>query len=226
MIKIENLSKYYNFKKNNQFLALNRINLNISEGEMISIIGPSGAGKTTLLKIIGTLLDYEEGKYLYNDLDIDTISNNQKSLLRNSDFGFVFQEFLLIDDYSVLMNVMTPLYFSKVKCNKKQIAERKLDELGISKLKNKYPRDLSGGEKQRCAIARALINSPKIILCDEPTGQLDSDNSIKILELLKTLNKQGITIIIVTHDDKISQSCNRIITMKDGMIINDETKTN
>lgn len=222
MIEIKNLNKYYNKNKHNEFHALKDINLSIQQGEMVAIMGSSGAGKSTLLHILGCVDDFDSGSVAINGTIIDNISDKQKAKLRSETIGIVLQDFGLIDEYTVLENVLIPVYFSSYRKNvKKHEALTILDSLGIKDTVKKNTNELSGGQKQRVAIARAMINNPKIILADEPTGALDSSTTIEILELLKQLNRTGVTIIIVTHDDKVAEICNRVITLSDGMNLND-----
>lgn len=221
MIKLENLSKNYNGGKANEVKALKNINLSIQKGEMLAIVGASGAGKSTLLHILGGLSNITSGKYLFNGNDIGVLSESAKSKFRNQKIGIVMQSFALIDEYTVLQNVCIPLYFRKGVKDKQALALNAIQKVGISHLKDKVVSELSGGEKQRCAIARCLCQNPEVILADEPTGQLDSENAKKILDILCGLNEMGITVIIVTHDEKTANRCKRIITLSDGIIVCD-----
>lgn len=220
MIDITNLSKTYNYKKSNQYQALFNINLHIEEGEMAAIVGASGAGKSTLLHILACIDNYERGEYY---LDGELVKNgSEKSIarVRNEKIGMVMQDFALVDDFSALQNVMLPLDFSrKREMNKKKKAMKALKAVEMQDFANKRTNKLSGGQKQRVAIARAIVNNPSIILADEPTGALDSRNSEEIMNLFKRLNEQGKTIVIVTHDSKVAEQCNRIIEISDGSIV-------
>lgn len=220
MIDITNLSKTYNYKKSNQYQALFDIDLHIEEGEMAAIVGASGAGKSTLLHILACIDNYERGKYY---LDGELVRNgSEKSIarVRNEKIGMVMQDFALVDDFSALQNVMLPLDFSrKREMNKKKKAMKALKAVEMQDFANKRTNKLSGGQKQRVAIARAIVNNPSIILADEPTGALDSRNSEEIMNLFKRLNEQGKTIVIVTHDSKVAEQCNRIIEISDGSIV-------
>lgn len=218
MIRLENVSKIYNRKKANEFYALKEASLTIEEGELVAIIGKSGAGKSTLMHIIGCIDDFEEGEYYLNDKNMRGISDGKKAQMRNKEIGIVMQDFALIDDYSVEENTMIPLHFSKGCKNKKEKVRKALQIVGIEELTKKHINKLSGGQKQRVAIARAIVNEPNILLADEPTGALDSKTGQEIMGVFKDINKQGKTVIIITHDMEIAKQCNRIIEIKDGKI--------
>lgn len=220
MIRLVNINKTYNYKKANAFCALKGINLSINDGEMLAIIGKSGAGKSTLMHILGCIDDFESGDYFINDINVKDISNGKKAEIRNKKIGIVMQDFALIEEYTVLENVMVPLLFDKSKKDKKKTAIKAIESVGIGDLTNKPVNKLSGGQKQRVAIARAIVNDPVFILADEPTGALDSNTSLEIMQVFKELNKLGKTIIIITHDKDVAQKCNRIVEMKDGSFIN------
>ncbi len=221
MIKIENLTKTYNYKKANAFTALKNISLEINDGEMVAIIGKSGAGKSTLLHIIGCIDTFEDGTYKIDDIDIHTLSDKKLSNIRNEKVGIVMQDFSLIEEYTVLENVKVPLYFCKssFKGKPKELALKSLEKVGIKELANKPVNKLSGGQKQRVAIARAIVNDPSFILADEPTGALDTKTSSEIMELFKLLNNDKKTIIIITHDMGVAEQCKRKIEISDGKII-------
>lgn len=220
MIRLVNINKTYNYKKANAFCALKGINLSINDGEMLAIIGKSGAGKSTLMHILGCIDDFESGDYLIDDINVKDISNGKKAEIRNKKIGIVMQDFALIEEYTVIENVMVPLLFDKSKKNKKKTAIKAIESVGIGDLTNKAVNKLSGGQKQRVAIARAIVNDPVFILADEPTGALDSNTSLEIMQVFKDLNKLGKTIIIITHDKDVAQKCDRIVEMKDGSFIN------
>lgn len=222
MISVKNITKIYNLKKSNEFEALHGVSCEIKDGEMAAIIGESGAGKSTLLHILACIDGYNEGEYILDNVIIKSLSEQQYAKIRNEKIGMVMQDFALVEDFTVLENVLIPLNFSKRKLNDKQKKEKALEALrmlGIDKLAKKPCSKLSGGQKQRVAITRAIVNEPSIILADEPTGSLDTKTSAEIMELFKSLNRQGKTIIIVTHDLKIAEQCGRIIEIADGNII-------
>ncbi|CEG12321.1 conserved hypothetical protein [groundwater metagenome] len=218
-IKTENLQKIFNKGKKNEFSAIKGINLSIDEGEFVAIMGQSGCGKSTLLNLISTIDSPTEGKiYIYNK-EISKMSDNEKAVLRRKIFGFVFQQFNLIHSLTVLENITMPMRLEDL--NKKKAEERAkflIKQVGLDGKENNKISEISGGEMQRVAIARALANNPKIILADEPTGNLDSKSGMQIIEILKDLNKSGITLIIVTHDLNIANTAERIIKIKDGEI--------
>lgn len=221
MIELKNIDKTYNLGKANAFKALSDVSLTIADGEMVAIIGKSGAGKSTLMHIIGCIDDFESGTYILNGEDISKIKEGKRSNIRNKDIGIVMQDFALVEDYTAIENVMVPLFFSKEKSkeSKKDRAKAALRKLGIEELAGKRVNKLSGGQKQRVAIARAIVNNPGIILADEPTGALDVKTSAEMLEVFKELNKQGITVIIITHDMEVAKACGRVVEISDGRIL-------
>lgn len=220
MLKIENLTKTYNYKKPNAFTALKDVSLEVEDGEMLAIIGKSGAGKSTLLHIIGCIDKFEKGSYTIDGTDVHSLSDNKLAKIRNEKVGIVMQDFALIDEYSVIENVMIPLNFSKKKLGKpKELAMKALEKVGIADLAKKPVSKLSGGQKQRVAIARAIVNDPSFILADEPTGALDTKTSSEIMELFTELNKFGKTVIIITHDLTVADKCKRKVEISDGRII-------
>lgn len=219
MIELNGVSKIYK-DGGTVFYALKNIDLKITDSEFVSICGRSGSGKTTLLNIIGTLDKFNSGTYYLDGNDIGKMCDREKSHLRNEKIGFVLQDFALIDYQTVLYNVMLPLLYSKIPFSKtRRKAEKMLNEVGLEKQIRKRVSQLSGGQKQRVAIARALVNDPSVILADEPTGQLDRATSVEIMQLLKEINRQGRTLIIVTHDEKVAALADRIITISDGKIV-------
>jgi putative ABC transport system ATP-binding protein len=221
LIKLDNITKEYG-QGDAKVVAINDISLTINKGEMIAIMGASGSGKSTLLNIIGCLDVITNGSYKLNNNEIGNFNNNKLARVRNKIFGFVVQYFALIDDYTVYQNISLPLEYSKV--NRKERNDKiikTLNMLNIIEKRNKLPIQLSGGQNQRVAIARAIVNNPDIILADEPTGALDKNNGLEVLKLLKELNDEGKTVIIVTHDEKVAKVCKRLITIEDGKIEND-----
>lgn len=220
MIKLDNIVKIYNPKKANEFEALHNVSCEIADGEMVAIIGKSGAGKSTLLHILACIDNYQEGQYTIDGTLVKNLSEKQYAKIRNEKIGMVMQDFALVEDFTALENVLIPLNFSKKKIkNKNEKALEALKSVGIEELAKKPCNKLSGGQKQRVAIARAIVNEPSMILADEPTGALDTKTSAEIMELFKSLNEQGRTVIIVTHDMKIASQCGRVIEISDGNIV-------
>jgi putative ABC transport system ATP-binding protein len=218
MLKLNKVCKTFG-KEDGKIDVLNNIDLEIKKGEFIAIIGPSGSGKTTLLNILGSLDFPSTGEYLINGESITKFNKYELAKMRNKSFGFIVQNFALIKEYTVYENIEIPLNYSDIKIkDKKGKIKNILEKLGLSDKINKTPKELSGGQCQRVAIARAIINNPDIILADEPTGALDKDTSEQILELLKKLNKDGKTIIMVTHNLDITKYCDRIIKLEYGKI--------
>lgn len=220
LIALKGISKSYQASHGAPpYQVLKDANLSIDKGEMVAIKGSSGAGKSTLLHIIGCLDKPTSGSHLLNGQNVSQLSLSKLAEIRNASFGFVMQHFALIEEDSALQNVATPLLFAKTR--KSQMDARAMEQLrnvGMEQMANKRIATLSGGEKQRVAIARAMVNNPEIILADEPTGALDRANTEKIVQLFQQLNEKGKTIIIVTHDDFVAQSCRRIVTIADGVI--------
>ena len=222
MINIKNVSKEYNLGSNS-FLALENINLSISSGDFVSIMGSSGSGKSTLMNIIGCLDVPSSGDYELNDQNISKLNSNDLANVRNKKIGFVFQSFNLLPRLNALENVMLPLIYSGKSANeRKKLALDSLNNVGLKDRISHRPNQLSGGQQQRVSIARAIVGMPKLILADEPTGALDSTTSLEIMNILKSLNENGITIILVTHESDIAEYGSRIIHMKDGHVIKDE----
>ncbi|MCC0631089.1 ABC transporter ATP-binding protein [Clostridioides sp. ZZV15-6388] len=218
LIKLENIQKYYKVGKD-ELHVLKSLNLEIESGEFVMIMGKSGSGKTTLLNILGFLDVFDEGRYIFDGTDVTNLSENERSVFRNVNIGFVFQQFNLIETLNIYQNVELPLIYNKIlkKSEREEIVKSKLKSVGIlDKIKQK-PLQLSGGQQQRVAIARCLANDPQIIFADEPTGALDSETSREIMELLTELNEQGKTIIMVTHDQDLTKYATKVIRLKDGV---------
>lgn len=222
MIELKNISKSINSGENTE-LILKNINLKIDEGELVAIMGDSGAGKSTLLNVMAGLSIPTSGDYIFKDKKINFYIDKELTFFRNKQMGYIVQNYALINDISVFENIELPLLFDKEynKHSRKEIIMKYLDMFKLASKKNMLVRDLSGGEKQRVAIARAIVNNKNIILADEPTGALDEMSSLRILDILLDLNKNGKTIVIVTHNKEIACKCKRIITLKDGNIISD-----
>ena len=216
MIKTENLTRIYG-KGEGKVTALGGVSLTINDGEMVAIIGKSGSGKSTLLNLLGGLDKPTEGKIYYNDREISAMKDKELAEFRLKNIGFVFQFFDLIPELTAEENVLLPSRLAK---NKENSAEEIYSALDISDRIKHYPSELSGGQQQRAAIARALINSPDVILCDEPTGNLDRRSGEEVMALLRRLNaEQGKTVIIVTHDQEIAAQCGRVVEISDGRIV-------
>ena len=218
MIKLNNIVKTYRLE-DREFNALDGVSLSIESGEMVAIMGPSGSGKSTLLNIIGGMDSVTDGQYCCGDIEVSNLKTSKLHRFRKENIGFVFQQFALMNKYTIFENVEMPLIAKRInKFKRKKIVYECLEKMGISDQAKKYPTQLSGGQQQRCAIARALAADNRIILADEPTGALDSKTGEEIMGIFKKINKEGKTFIIITHDSKVAEKCDRIIYIKDGKI--------
>ncbi len=222
MIKIEKLHKSYPIGKDSLHV-LKGIDLHIKEGEFVSIMGSSGSGKSTLLNIVGLLDVHDEGDYFLNGQLIKDMNEKKAALLRNKFLGFIFQSFNLISYKTALENVALPLYYKGLARKERlEIALDYLEKVGLKEWANHLPNELSGGQKQRVAIARALVTKPKVVLADEPTGALDSTTTDSVMDLLKDINNEGMTVFVITHEEEVAEQTKRIVRLKDGVIISDE----
>ena len=219
MIKITSLEKVYRTEEV-ETIALNKLSIEVKEGEFVSVMGPSGCGKSTLLNILGLLDDPDAGSFIFNGIEVAGFNERKRADLRKHNIGFVFQSFNLIDELTVFENVELPLIYTGMKApERKKRVEEVLEKVQIKHRRNHYPQQLSGGQQQRVAVARAVVNKPKLILADEPTGNLDSHNGNEVMELLTELNEQGTTIIMVTHSEHDAKYSHRIIRMLDGQTV-------
>lgn len=219
MIQLKNIYKYIDKRFQRTFI-LKDIDLEVKEGDFITVMGPSGAGKSTLLNILGFLDDASEGEYLFLDEPVHNLSEKRKSDYHKSHIGFVFQAYHLIDELTVYENIEMPLLYRKVKSKKrKAMVAEMLDRFNIVAKKDLFPPQLSGGQQQVVGVARAIIGSPKLLLADEPTGNLHSEQSEEIMKMFTKLNQEGVTIIQVTHSEKMAGYGNRIVNLKDGVVI-------
>ncbi|HBH83321.1 MAG: phosphonate ABC transporter ATP-binding protein [Bacteroidetes bacterium GWA2_40_15] len=219
MIKTNELTKVFRTEEV-ETTALNKVTINVKEGEYVAVMGPSGCGKSTLLNILGLLDNPSAGSYIFNGTEVANLKERDRTMFRKGNIGFVFQSFNLIDELNVYENVELPLIYLKMKSGeRKKSVEDVLERMKISHRAKHFPQQLSGGQQQRVAIARAVVANPKLILADEPTGNLDSKNGIEVINLLTELNKEGTTIIMVTHSDRDAGYAHRIINLFDGQVV-------
>jgi putative ABC transport system ATP-binding protein len=219
MIKTNDLTKIFRTEEV-ETTALNKVNLNVKEGEYVAVMGPSGCGKSTLLNILGLLDNPTSGSYVFNGTEVANLKERDRTVFRKGNIGFVFQSFNLIDELNVYENVELPLIYLKMKSSeRKKKVEDALERMKITHRAKHFPQQLSGGQQQRVAIARAVVANPRLILADEPTGNLDSKNGIEVINLLTELNKEGTTIIMVTHNDRDAGYAHRIVNLFDGQIV-------
>jgi putative ABC transport system ATP-binding protein len=219
MIKTNSLTKVFRTEEV-ETTALNKVNIEVKEGEYVAVMGPSGCGKSTLLNILGLLDNPSSGSYIFNGTEVANLKERDRTMFRKGNIGFVFQSFNLIDELNVYENVELPLIYLKMKSGeRKKMVEDVLERMKISHRAKHFPQQLSGGQQQRVAIARAVVANPKLILADEPTGNLDSKNGIEVINLLTELNKEGTTIIMVTHSDRDAGYAHRIINLFDGQVV-------
>lgn len=214
LLEIKNVSKSFNMK-GSTLQVINNFNFTAEKGDLIALTGPSGAGKSTLLHIIGGLDKPTEGSVIFNNIDIYNMKETELNIYRGKNMGFVFQFHYLLDDFTAFENIMTPMLIHNVpKGEAEKRAEDLIKNVGLYERRNHYPSELSGGEQQRIAVARALSNKPEIILADEPTGNLDKANSLAVLDILKQQSESGVCVIIVTHDEYIAEECKKHIVME------------
>lgn len=219
LIELNNVNKYYKLK-NDSLHVLKSINFKINEGDFLMIMGKSGSGKTTLLNLLGLLDSFDDGEYRLKGKNVIGLNENERSTLRNLNMGFIFQQFHLIDSLTIGQNVELPLLYKGgvAKKNREKLVNKYLDLVGLRSKKDRMPSELSGGQQQRIAIARAMINNPSVIFADEPTGALDSETAIQIMSILKKLNEEKKTIIMVTHDRDLAKYANKVVVIKDGVV--------
>lgn len=220
IMTLKNIAKVYKTGDENT-IALDNISLEIQKGEFVAIMGPSGSGKSSLMHIIGILDTATKGTYCLNGQDVSKLSGSKQAEIRNTEIGFVFQQFNLLPRTTVVDNILLPTIYGKIE-NPEQRAEELADEVGLGDKKHNKSNQLSGGQIQRVAVARALVMNPSIILADEPTGNLDTKTSVEIMNLLRDINKKGATIVLITHEEDIAKFASRIIYLRDGKIVKEK----
>mgnify|MGYP003624886242 CR=1 FL=1 len=225
MIHLHHLTKIYR-SNSIETKAVDEVNFKVSKGEFVSIMGPSGCGKTTLLNIIGLLDSFDSGLFILDDIDVKKLNEKKKVKLRKSNIGFIFQNFNLLDELTVFENIELPLVYQGIKnIERKNRVNEILEQIGLGHRSKHYPFELSGGQQQRVAVGRAIVTKPKLILADEPTGNLDSHHGNEIMEMLSKLNEEGSTIIMVTHSMNDAAYTNRIVKLLDGQIVSEKNVT-
>ncbi|MDX2246492.1 MAG: ABC transporter ATP-binding protein [Bacteroidia bacterium] len=226
MIRTQNLVKLYRTEEI-ETTALNEVSLTVNAGDFLSIMGPSGCGKSTLMNILGLIDSPSSGQYFFLDEDVSRYSEKQRANLRKENLGFVFQSFNLIDELTVFENVELPLIYTRMKsADRKKRVENVLENMNMMHRRNHFPQQLSGGQQQRVAVARAIVNEPKLILADEPTGNLDSSNGDDVMKMLTQLNEQGTTVVMVTHSARNAEFGHKIVRLLDGKIVSENTVSN
>jgi putative ABC transport system ATP-binding protein len=224
IIETENVTKMYRTEEV-ETTALDKINLKLEEGQFVSIMGPSGCGKSTLLHILGLIDDLSDGTYQFMGEDVSRYTERKRAAIRKRNIGFVFQSFNLIDELTVYENIELPLIYNKTPFqDRKTLVEAALEKMDIAARRNHFPRQLSGGQQQRVAVARAIINQPKLILADEPTGNLDSEHGTEVMKMLVKLNQEGTTILMVTHSMENASYCGKVIQLHDGRIASEQAR--
>ncbi|MDX1939038.1 MAG: ABC transporter ATP-binding protein [Saprospiraceae bacterium] len=225
LIEIKDLEKVYRTTEV-ETMALNKVSVSVHPGEFVAIMGPSGCGKSTLLNILGLIDEPDGGSYLFDGTEVAKFNERRRAQLRKNNIGFVFQSFNLIDELTVFENVELPLLYVGVKSSeRKERVEAVLEKMQIMHRRNHFPQQLSGGQQQRVAVARAVVNNPKLILADEPTGNLDSSNGNEVMQLLTELNEAGTTVVMVTHSEHDSKFASRIVRMLDGQVVTENILT-
>ncbi|WP_163193602.1 ABC transporter ATP-binding protein [Clostridium thermarum] len=221
MLEVKNVVKIYT-TGDLEFTALKKVSLKIGKGEFTAIMGPSGSGKSTFMNILGCLDKMNEGKYILNGKDVSSLQDDELAHIRNKEIGFVFQAFNLIPRMTLLENVELPMLYAGLPAKeRRERAMAALAKVGLKDRVKHLPNEISGGQKQRAAIARAIVNSPAVIMADEPTGNLDTKSSVEIMRIFQNLNNEGATVIMVTHENDIAQHCKRIVRFRDGEIVSD-----